>query len=152
MSVISETDGFVGLENMKEHRCHVWMKWNSLYLFSPASDKCTMYLFWDKARNVKAVKLSSVLQLKSYSTMNQRLNSFLSHSVPTSAALQKFLMFIDKYLIYKMVKVSGFENSAMKSSFSLSSLRTAPAQPASAQCEALERPYHSLTKKRLVIF
>ncbi|KAG6465728.1 hypothetical protein O3G_MSEX015350, partial [Manduca sexta] len=35
----------------------------------------------------------------------------------------------------------------MKSSFSLSSLRSAVAPPA-GQCDQLERPYHSLTKKR----
>ncbi|XP_063381087.1 uncharacterized protein LOC134667581 [Cydia fagiglandana] len=41
---------------------------------------------------------------------------------------------------------ASFEHSAMKSSFSLSSLRSAPAPPARA--DHLERPYHSLTKKR----
>ncbi|PZC78024.1 hypothetical protein B5X24_HaOG202696 [Helicoverpa armigera] len=35
----------------------------------------------------------------------------------------------------------------MKSSFSLSSLRSAPAPPG-GRCDQLERPYHSLTKKR----
>ncbi|CAG4955173.1 unnamed protein product [Parnassius apollo] len=42
---------------------------------------------------------------------------------------------------------TSFENSAMKSSFSLSSLRSAQAPPG-GRCEQLERPYHSLTKKR----
>ncbi|CAH2054697.1 unnamed protein product, partial [Iphiclides podalirius] len=42
---------------------------------------------------------------------------------------------------------TSFEHSAMKSSFSLSSLRSAPAPPG-GRCEQLERPYHSLTKKR----
>ncbi|XP_022113891.2 uncharacterized protein LOC110992394 [Pieris rapae] len=41
---------------------------------------------------------------------------------------------------------ASFENSAMKSSFSLSSLKSA-AYP-NGLCEQLERPYHSLTKKR----
>lgn len=41
----------------------------------------------------------------------------------------------------------------MKSSFSLSSLRSAPA-PHGGRCDQLERPYHSLTKKRsaLIIY
>ncbi|XP_068619876.1 uncharacterized protein klar isoform X2 [Battus philenor] len=42
---------------------------------------------------------------------------------------------------------TSFEHSAMKSSFSLSSLGTAPAPPG-GRCDQLERPYHSLTKKR----
>nr|XP_049693797.1 klarsicht protein isoform X4 [Helicoverpa armigera] len=42
---------------------------------------------------------------------------------------------------------TSFEHSSMKSSFSLSSLRSAPAPPG-GRCEQLERPYHSLTKKR----
>ncbi|CAG9793466.1 unnamed protein product [Diatraea saccharalis] len=42
---------------------------------------------------------------------------------------------------------TSFEHSAMKSSFSLSSLGNAPAPPG-GRCEQLERPYHSLTKKR----
>ncbi|CAH2985795.1 unnamed protein product [Chilo suppressalis] len=42
---------------------------------------------------------------------------------------------------------TSFEHSAMKSSFSLSSLGTAPPPPG-GRCEQLERPYHSLTKKR----
>ncbi|XP_013139433.1 PREDICTED: uncharacterized protein LOC106104041 [Papilio polytes] len=42
---------------------------------------------------------------------------------------------------------ASFEHSAMKSSFSLSSLRSAPAPPG-GRCDQLERPYHSLTKKR----
>lgn len=42
---------------------------------------------------------------------------------------------------------ASFEHSSMKSSFSLSSLRSAPAPPG-GRCEQLERPYHSLTKKR----
>ncbi|XP_021207074.1 klarsicht protein isoform X1 [Bombyx mori] len=42
---------------------------------------------------------------------------------------------------------ASFEHTAMKSSFSLSSLRSAPAPPG-GPCEQLERPYHSLTKKR----
>ncbi|XP_026331447.1 uncharacterized protein LOC113238815 isoform X2 [Hyposmocoma kahamanoa] len=42
---------------------------------------------------------------------------------------------------------TSFEHSAMKSSFSLSSLRSAPAPPG-GHYEPLERPYHSLTKKR----
>ncbi|CAK1545637.1 unnamed protein product [Leptosia nina] len=41
---------------------------------------------------------------------------------------------------------ASFENSAMKSSFSLSSLKSAAYQ--NGLCEQLERPYHSLTKKR----
>ncbi|XP_038207126.1 uncharacterized protein LOC119828893 isoform X2 [Zerene cesonia] len=41
---------------------------------------------------------------------------------------------------------TSFENSAMKSSFSLSSLKSA-AYP-NGPCDQLERPYHSLTKKR----
>ncbi|XP_026735577.1 uncharacterized protein LOC113499339 isoform X1 [Trichoplusia ni] len=42
---------------------------------------------------------------------------------------------------------TSFEHSSMKSSFSLSSLRSAQA-PTGGRCEQLERPYHSLTKKR----
>ncbi|XP_059051800.1 klarsicht protein [Achroia grisella] len=42
---------------------------------------------------------------------------------------------------------TSFEHSAMKSSFSLSSLRSAPAPPGGCP-EQHERPYHSLTKKR----
>lgn len=42
---------------------------------------------------------------------------------------------------------TSFEHSSMKSSFSLSSLRSAAAPPG-GRCEQLERPYHSLTKKR----
>ncbi|KAH9644001.1 hypothetical protein HF086_004262, partial [Spodoptera exigua] len=42
---------------------------------------------------------------------------------------------------------TSFEHSSMKSSFSLSSLRSAPAPPG-GRCDQLERPYHSLTKKR----
>ncbi|KAG7309104.1 hypothetical protein JYU34_005023 [Plutella xylostella] len=42
---------------------------------------------------------------------------------------------------------ASFEPSAMKSSFSLSSLGSAPAPPG-GRAEQLERPYHSLTKKR----
>ncbi|XP_037302374.1 uncharacterized protein LOC115444450 isoform X2 [Manduca sexta] len=45
------------------------------------------------------------------------------------------------------MSTTSFEHSAMKSSFSLSSLRSAAAPPA-GQCDQLERPYHSLTKKR----
>ncbi|KAJ2954694.1 hypothetical protein O0L34_g2993 [Tuta absoluta] len=42
---------------------------------------------------------------------------------------------------------ASFEHSSMKSSFSLSSLRCVPAPPG-GRCDHLERPYHSLTKKR----
>ncbi|CAH2210994.1 jg14926 [Pararge aegeria aegeria] len=46
-----------------------------------------------------------------------------------------------------MSTISGYENSVLKSSFSLSSLRSAPAPPCGTG-DQLERPYHSLTKKR----
>lgn len=54
-----------------------------------------------------------------------------------------------KYYLYLLIILSfpGFEHSSMKSSFSLSSLRSAPAPPG-GRYEQLERPYHSLTKKR----
>ncbi|XP_013186143.2 klarsicht protein isoform X1 [Amyelois transitella] len=42
---------------------------------------------------------------------------------------------------------ASFEHSTMKNSFSLSSLRSGPAPPG-GHSEQLERPYHSLTKKR----